>query len=67
MNLKKSITFAVAHKEMSMADLAEKMGVHINQIYNWRRSGTIRQSHLEKMCEALDMKVSEFIALGEDK
>lgn len=67
MNLKKSITIALAHKEMSMTELAEKLGVHINQVYTWRRVGTIRQSHLEKMCEVLNMKVSEFIALGEDK
>lgn len=66
MNLGKSLAIAIAQKQIKNKDLAEAMGVKTQQVTNWKGSGAIKQSYLEKICEYFDMKVSEFIELGED-
>ncbi len=66
MNLGKSLAIAIAQKQIKNKDLAEAMEVRTQQVTNWKASGAIKQSSLEKICEYFNMPVSEFIKLGED-
>lgn len=67
MNIGKSIKIVCAMKGLKLKDLAEKMDV--NKDYLSRISGktTCSPQMLEKLCAAVEMKASEFIALGENK
>lgn len=67
MNTAKSLAVALANKEMRSKDLAEALGVTQAQISNWKRGQAMKAANLSKICEALEIPVSEFIALGEDK
>lgn len=66
MDIQKSIRLSMAIKDINGVELAEKVGISsgtLSLIKSSKRNpsiGTIR-----KMAKALDMKVSEFIALGE--
>jgi DNA-binding Xre family transcriptional regulator len=65
MNLGKSLKMALAYRVMRNKELAAKMNTSTQQVSNWLSSGNIKQSNLVEICRVLDMKVSEFIALGE--
>lgn len=67
MDIRKSIKIACAKKDISQKELAVISGLSetaISQLINGRRQFT--QQSLGRLCEAFDLKSSEFIALGED-
>lgn len=66
MNVGKSIKVALAKREMNQQDLAEKMKVtkpYVSQLAGKAHAG---MGTVSILAEAFDMKVSEFLALGED-
>lgn len=65
MNLGKSIRVALAIKDMKNKDLAEKLETSSQQVSNWIKTGAMNNDTLQTICRAIDMPVSEFIALGE--
>ena len=65
MDLSKSLRLAIAKKGVKHKDLAKQLGTTSQQVSNWIKSGAIKQSSLLSVSEALDLTVSEFIALGE--
>ena len=67
MNVSKSLRLAMVHKDVSQSELAGKTGLSrptLSMIAKGKRS--ISGRSLELICEALDYKASEFIALGEE-
>lgn len=66
MNLEKSFKVALAMRGMTQTDLGELMGVHRVQVNRWVKRGEVSKQRLAEICEKLDMKVSEFIAFGEE-
>lgn len=66
MNLGKSLNIALVKKGMKKKELAEKLGVGQPLISTWASKGSMTRANLEKICEVLDMPVSEFVALGEN-
>lgn len=66
MNVGKSLKIALAMKGIKQSDLAAKVGmttVWISRLANSEKAG---MGSVEMLSKALDMKVSEFLALGED-
>lgn len=66
MNAGKSIKVALAKREMSQKELAEKMKTstpYISQLVGRERIG---MGTVILLADAFGMKVSEFLALGED-
>lgn len=66
MNLRKSIMLALAHHDMRQKDLAQKMEMSQAGITQLMSQTSCTAVMLERLAEAFDMKVSEFVALGED-
>ncbi len=65
MNLGISLKVAIAKSPMNNKMLAEMIPTSAQQVTNWIASGSINPKSLKRICELLDMKVSEFVALGE--
>lgn len=65
MDLRKSLRLAIAIEGIKHQDLAAKVGTSSAQISNWLREGNIKSASVEKLSKALNMKASEFVALGE--
>jgi len=65
MDIRKSINVAVAQKGITKTDLADNLGVSRQRVYSLARQKSVRHETIERLATALDMKVSEFIALGE--
>lgn len=66
MNIGKSIKVALAKKDMNQQDLAEKMKVskpYVSQLAGREHAG---MGTVVLLADVFDMKVSDFIALGED-
>lgn len=66
MNIGKSIKVALAKKDMNQQDLAEKMKVskpYVSQLAGREHAG---MGTVVLLAGAFDMKVSDFVALGED-
>lgn len=66
MNVGKSIKVALAKKEMNQQDLAAKMKVskpYVSQLAGSEHAG---MGTVVLLAQAFDMKVSEFLGLGED-
>lgn len=66
MNIGKSIKVALVKKEMSQQDLAEKLKVskpYVSQLAGKAHAG---MGTVVLLADAFDMKVSEFLGLGED-
>jgi len=66
MNIGKSIRVALAKKEMSQQDLAKKMEVskpYVSQLAGRAHAG---MGTVVLLADAFNMKVSEFLELGED-
>jgi DNA-binding Xre family transcriptional regulator len=61
-----SITRALELKGRSQKWLAMTIGVRPNAISHLKRNRSAMLSTVELICTALEMKVSEFFALGED-
>lgn len=67
MNLAKSLKKALLERNMSQLDLAAKLEitpVHLNRLAN-NKAG-MSPAIMERIAGQFDMKVSEFVALGED-
>ena len=66
MHLGNAVKIALVKKGRSQTDLAKSMGVtkvYVSRLCNQESIGI---SSLEKIADALGMKVSELVALGED-
>lgn len=66
MNVGNSLKVALVKKGMSQTALAEQMKVHVQWVNKLANSQSASQATIEGLAEALGMKASEFIALGED-
>ena len=67
MNLGKSLRMAMTKKEVKNKDLAEHLGVEPSVIAAWRHGHSgISWDNVLRICTQLEIKVSEFVALGED-
>jgi len=65
MNIKKSLNLALADADMSRVELAKILGVSKQRVYAISRQKTFMPETITAVAGAFDMKVSEFIALGE--
>ena len=65
MNLGKSLKVALAANELKNKDFAAMLDVSAPQVSKWITTGRISWSNQEAISKALNMKVSEFVALGE--
>jgi len=66
MNLSKSIRLAIIYRDTTVEDLAHSLNRSAAYIYKYINQDTDpRLSKIIDMAEALDYKLSEFIALGE--
>lgn len=65
MNLGISLKVALAKSPMNNKMLAEMVPTSPQQVTNWIASGSINSKNLKRICELLNLKVSEFVALGE--
>lgn len=66
MNFGKSIKVALAKAELNQRELAEQMDVSHRFVNRMANASTARISTAEKFAKAFGMKVSEFLALGEE-
>lgn len=66
MNFGKSIKVALAKAELNQRELAERMDVSHRFVNRMANADTARISTAEKFAKAFGMKVSEFLALGEE-
>ena len=57
---------ALAKRPLRNKTLAELMDTSETQVSNWIRTGAIKQSSLIRICEVLNMKLSDFVALSEE-
>ena len=67
MNTGKALLVALAMKEKSRAELAEMMGISVVTLHAMCRSKSATTDTMKRAADALGMKVSELVALGEDK
>lgn len=65
MNIKKSLNIALAKKGIKKGEFAEKLGVSRARLYAMQNQKRVNPETLTKLSQALDMEVSEFIALSE--
>lgn len=66
MNIGKSIKVALAQKGMSQAELAKRMGITHTWVSALANKPKASTPTVEALAAQFDMKVSEFVALGED-
>jgi transcriptional regulator with XRE-family HTH domain len=66
MNLGKSINVARAKHGLKAKELAERLGMTQTSLSQLSAQTSCTGATLQKLAAAFDMKVSEFIALGED-
>ena len=66
MNVGKSIKVALAKKDMSQAALAKKMGLTHTWVSALANKPKASTATIEALALQFDMKVSEFLALGEE-
>lgn len=65
MNIKMSVKIAMARHDMSVRELAEKMGVSRTRVYEIIKQPAPLITTVQKVANAFGMRVSDFIALGE--
>jgi len=66
MNIGKSLKISLLKNNMEQSDLADKVGIHQSSISRISCGKIITTETLERIAKAFNMKVSEFIAVGED-
>lgn len=66
MNVGKSIKHALISKGMSQTKLAEQMGVTQVWVNRLANSRSASMATIETLAAFFEMKVSDFLALGED-
>lgn len=67
MNVSKSIRVALAMRELTQKQLAERLGMYESAVSQLVNRSSITTDKLKQVADALDMRVSELVALGEDK
>ena len=67
MNIKKSVRIGLAYKSQTQAWLADQIGMNPDALSHALTRNTLNSKLIEKAASALDLKPSEFIALGEEK
>ncbi len=65
MHYGKSLVIAMALKGVSNKNLAEYLKQAPQTVSSWKRSGSIKQITLVKICKFLEMEVSDFVKLSE--
>lgn len=65
-NLRKSIKVALAQRGISQKALAKQLGMSETGLSQLAAQTSCTGATLQKLADAFDMKVSEFVALGED-
>jgi transcriptional regulator with XRE-family HTH domain len=66
MNVGKSIKVALAQKCMSQAELAKRMGLTHTWVSALANKPKASTATIEALAAQFDMKVSDFVRLGED-
>ena len=66
MNLRKSVMIAMAQRDMKHKDLADKVGMSQGSMSQLLGQTSCTGATLQKLADAFDLKVSDFIKLGED-
>lgn len=66
MNVSKSIRVALAMRELTQKQLAERLGMYESAVSQLVNRSSITTDKLKQVADALDMRVSELVALGED-
>lgn len=66
MDIGKSLKMALIKNNMEQSDLATKIGIHQSNISKISCGKTITTETLSRLATAFNMKVSEFVAIGED-
>lgn len=66
MNFRRSLKLALAQRDMTQKALAEQLGMRETSMSQLAAQTSCTGATLQKIAEAFDMKVSEFVALGED-
>ena len=66
-NVSKSIRVALAMRELTQKQLAERLGMYESAVSQLVNRSSITTDKLKQVADALGMKVSELVALGEDK
>ena len=66
MNISKSIRVALAMRELTQKQLAERLGMYESAVSQLVNRSSITTDKLKQVADALDMRVSELVALGED-
>lgn len=66
MDLGKSIRIAIETNNITRAVLAEKLGCGRPNVSKMIASGQFTTAMLKRLANAFDMKVSDFVKLGED-
>ena len=64
-NFGESLINALYLRKMRQVDLAKRMGLLPNNISRWTKHKSARIETINRICAVLDMRPSEFIALGE--
>lgn len=66
MNLRKSVMIAMAQRDMKQKDLADQIGMSQGSMSQLLGQTSCTSATLQKLANAFDMKVSDFVKLGED-
>lgn len=66
MNFGKSIKMAMLKNDMNQEALAAILGIHYSGISHMSNRESTSTKNLVRVAKAFDMKVSDFIKLGED-
>lgn len=66
MNIGKSVRVAMAKRDIKPKELAERMSASRQYIGQLMKAEAVGVGTLSKLCEVFGMKVSEFVALGEE-
>lgn len=66
MNLRKSVMVAMAQRDMKQKDVADKIGISQGSMSQLMGQVSCTGATLVKLASAFGLKVSEFVALGEE-
>ena len=66
MNVRKSVMILLAQRDMKQKDLADQLGMSQGSMSQLLSQTSCTGATLQKLADAFDMKVSDFIKLGED-
>lgn len=66
MDIAKSIRLALAHKNMSKTALAKALGCKLPSVTQLLARDCVKSDKIQQLADVFEMKVSEFVKLGED-